>query len=225
MDQPFDTGRFLKYPAPRHSIVPIEFNTCGHGAIKISSVFQWPGHILKIKPSAGIDSLSANDRKLWSTGRQYFLNYCSGCHGTNGQGSHMGPTLVQSEWVLGDKRRLALILLHGIEGAIEVNKKVYDKPEILPVMPSHSTLADEDISAILTYIRNEWGNAAGAMDRRTVGMTRILAQGRVQPWTAQDLNKYIETSSDISKSFDDSLFFGLRGLERMMNRLHTFIKF
>ncbi len=167
---------------------------------KLAPVFQWPGHILKIKPSAGIDSLSANDRKLWSTGRQYFLNYCSGCHGTNGQGvPHMGPTLVQSEWVLGDKRRLALILLHGIEGAIEVNKKVYDKPEILPVMPSHSTLADEDISAILTYIRNEWGNAAGAMDRRTVGMTRILAQGRVQPWTAQDLNKYIETSSDISK--------------------------
>ena len=85
-----------------------------------------------------------------------------------------------------------------MEGPIEVNGKRYDAPEILPVMPSHSTMDDADIASILTYIRNEWGNAGGAVSRRTVGMTRVTSQGRVVPWTAAELNKYI-TETKIPK--------------------------
>jgi hypothetical protein len=81
--------------------------------------------------------------------------------------------------------------LHGIEGPIEVNGKRYDAPDILPVMPSHSTLDDTAIASILTYIRNAWGNTASATSRRTVGMTRVTSQGRVIPWTAEELNKHI----------------------------------
>jgi hypothetical protein len=86
---------------------------------------------------------------------------------------------------------LALIVLHGIEGPLEVSGKRYSEPEILPVMPGHSTLDDGTIASILTYIRNEWGNQAGAVSRRTVGTTRLVNQGRVLPWTSEELNAHM----------------------------------
>ena len=104
----------------------------------------------------------------------------------------MGPPLLNSEWVLEDEVRLSLIILHGMEGPLEVSGKLYDAPEILPVMPSHSTMDDASIAAILTYIRNEWGNQAEPVSPRLVGATRHQTQGRVFPWTAEELNKHID---------------------------------
>jgi hypothetical protein len=93
--------------------------------------------------------------------------------------------------VLGDEKRLALLILHGLEGPVEVAGKKYDVPDILPVMPAHSIMDDGDITAIMTYIRNEWGNHAGAVGRRVVGTIRHTSQGRVVPWTAKELNQHM----------------------------------
>lgn len=111
----------------------------------------------------------------------------------------MGPPLAGSEWVVGDEVRLSLIMLHGLEGPIEVAGKKYDAPEILPVMPSHSTMDDAVIASILTYIRNEWGNQAPPVTGRTVSSTRHLNQGRVYPWSAAELNKHMESLLSNSK--------------------------
>jgi hypothetical protein len=86
-----------------------------------------------------------------------------------------------------------------LEGPVEVKGKIHDIPDILPVMPSHSTLDDGAISSILTYIRNEWGNNAGPVSRRLVSNTRVISQGRVVPWTASELNKHIQET----KATDD----------------------
>ncbi|MFO7258252.1 MAG: c-type cytochrome [Bacteroidota bacterium] len=138
--------------------------------------------------------LEPRDMELFAEGRQRYLTTCSGCHGTDGAGlPRFGPSLVGSEWVLGDERRLALILLQGMEGPIAVNGKVLDVPDILPVMPAHSVLGDREITAIMTYIRNEWGNNAGPVTPRVVGTIRHTTQGRVVPWTAEDLNRHMET--------------------------------
>ncbi|MCY7356841.1 MAG: cytochrome c, partial [Rudanella sp.] len=158
----------------------------------LTSLFEWPGHTVEQGALAKKNVLSDEDQKLFANGRQLYLSTCSGCHGTDGIGvTRFAPPLIGSEWVLGDGKRLALILLHGMEGPVDVAGKVYNKPDILPVMPAHSTMDDASITAILTYIRNEWGNQAGPIPRRTVGMTRIMAQGRVAPWTAKELNKYV----------------------------------
>ena len=65
-------------------------------------------------------------------------------------------------------------------------------------MPSHATMNDGDIAAILTYIRNEWGNQAPPVSRGTIGKTRITNQGRVFPWKSDELNEHIKSISDDS---------------------------
>ncbi len=158
----------------------------------LNGMFEWPGHVIDVNKATKQSVLNENEQKQFVLGRQHYLTVCAACHGSDGAGlARFAPPLVGSDWVLGDDRRLALILLHGIEGAIEVNGKRYDVPDILTVMPSHSTMDDGSISSILTYIRNAWGNAAGPVTRGKVGSTRVMSQGRVVPWTAIELNKHI----------------------------------
>ncbi|WP_247236402.1 c-type cytochrome [Telluribacter sp. SYSU D00476] len=158
----------------------------------LTAMFEWPGHSAGTTAVQVRNPLSEEDQKQFALGRQHYLTTCAGCHGTDGAGlNRFAPPLIGSEWVTGDDKRLALIVLHGMEGPLEVAGKKYDAPDILPVMPAHSSMDDATITAILTYIRNEWGNNAGAVSRRTVGMTRNTSQGRVVPWTVNELNEYV----------------------------------
>ncbi|QNF35945.1 c-type cytochrome [Adhaeribacter swui] len=168
-----------------------------------SALFQWPGHSAAANINTAIKKnvLNEEQQQLFALGRQHYLTTCAGCHGTDGAGmNRFAPPLAGSDWVLGDEKRLALIVLHGMEGPVEVAGKVYDKPEILPVMPAHSTMDDAAITTILTYIRNEWGNNAGPIGKRTVSSTRLTSQGRVVPWKAEELKKYVlETKAPEAK--------------------------
>lgn len=158
----------------------------------LASLFEWPGHKAK-SISSQKSLLNDEQQQLFALGRQQYLTTCAGCHGTDGAGiSRFAPPLIGSDWVLGDEKRLALIVLHGLEGRVEVAGKTYDAPDILPVMPAHSTMDDGAITAILTYIRNEWGNNAGPVDKRTVGTTRNTSQGKVMPWKPEELKKYVK---------------------------------
>lgn len=156
----------------------------------LGNLFTWPGKPAKLAVAAKKIPLTPDEQKLFALGRQHYLTTCAGCHGSDGNGMRrFAPPLNGSDWVNGDEKKLALILLHGMEGPLKVAGKHYDAPDILPVMPAHSTLDDAVLTAILTYIRNAWGNNAGAVSRRTVGMTRITSQGRVVPWTAAELER------------------------------------
>jgi mono/diheme cytochrome c family protein/glucose/arabinose dehydrogenase len=161
-------------------------------AMLLNNMFEWPGHKVDKEAVAASTKLSEAEQKLFVEGRQQYLSVCSGCHGNNGEGvRRFAPPLAGSEWVLGDQRRLALLVLHGIEGPMEVAGKRYESPDILPTMPSHSTMDDGAITSILVYIRNEWGNDAGGVERRTVGRLRHTTQGRVVPWTVKELNEHM----------------------------------
>jgi mono/diheme cytochrome c family protein/glucose/arabinose dehydrogenase len=159
------------------------------------SMFSWPGYT-PVFTVASANSLDEKGMQQFALGRQKYLVTCAGCHGSDGAGvNRMGPPLTGSEWVLADEIRLSLIILHGMEGPLEVAGKKYDAPEILPIMPAHSTMDDASIAAILTYIRNEWGNQAPAISGRTVSNTRHTSQGRVYPWTAPELIRHTDTLS------------------------------
>jgi len=159
---------------------------------RLMAMFEWPGHVAGNSNVQTQHPLNESDQKLFVSGRQHYLTTCAGCHGSDGAGlNRFAPPLNGSDWVVGNEKRLVLVLLHGMEGAVEINGKRYDTPDILPVMPAHSTLDDVSISAILTYIRNEWSNTAGPVSGRLVSTTRHTSQGRVVPWTAAELNKHL----------------------------------
>jgi mono/diheme cytochrome c family protein len=153
---------------------------------RASMLFTWPGK--RQSPSDETPEHFETDPGLLSRGRNLYLTVCASCHGNDGQGmSRFAPPLLQSEWVLGDEERLSKILLHGIEGALEVNGKLYDSPEILPAMPAFATTPPEDLAAIMTYIRQSWGHNAAPVKPGTVGRIRVFSQGKVTPWTAEEL--------------------------------------
>ena len=132
-------------------------------------------------------------REIYTDGRQRYLTGCAGCHGKEGEGlPRFAPPLVDSEWVTGSEEILVRLVLHGIEGPIEVNGTLYKEPDILTVMPAHSVLDDTEIASILTYIRLSWGHDAGAVERSTVGRIRHGSQGKVTPWTAEELLRTIK---------------------------------
>ena len=121
---------------------------------------------------------------------------CYTCHQPNGKGiPGQFPPLAGSDWVLGDKERLIKISIHGLMGEIVVNGVKYNNVMAPPGIPPGS-LTDEQISDVLTYIRNEWGNSAAAVSPSEVASVRSTVQDRapMQMWTAAELEK--ESSSD-----------------------------
>ena len=156
----------------------------------LDKLFIWPGKPIEVADNE--ESLVEVDPSVIAAGRQKYINLCANCHGTQGEGmARFAPPLKSSEWVTGDKEKLAMILLHGMEGPVVVNGKEYGIPDILPNMPSFSTLQNEDIAAISTYIRNSWGNSAEAISNGTVGRIRFRTQGKITPWQATELDTLV----------------------------------
>jgi mono/diheme cytochrome c family protein len=154
----------------------------------LRSMFTWPGYTPAAEVSMDTIRLNDRERRLFSMGRQRYLSVCAGCHGTSGEGiRRFAPPLAGSDWVVGDETRLVRIVLHGLEGPIDVAGKRYDAPDILPVMPPHSVMDDEELASVLTYIRRAWGHTAAPVSPRTVGGLRHSSQGKTLPWTPEEL--------------------------------------
>jgi len=55
--------------------------------------------------------------------------------------------------------------------------------------PIGSTLTDEQIASVLTYVRREWGQIGTPVDPTTIKAVRELTAGRTRPWTNDELTE------------------------------------
>lgn len=111
-------------------------------------------------------------------GKQVYVGKCAACHQATGLGlPGVFPPLSGSEWVLGDENILTQILLHGVNGDMEVKGITYNG-----AMPAWKTLTDDELAAVLTYIRSDWGNQAPAILPETVKAQREASMARSAPY-------------------------------------------
>ena len=149
---------------------------------RLEARLAWPGKPGVPEPPKVIP-LTANQQQQFEHGKAVFSTLCAACHQSTGLGQDgLAPPLADSEWVLGPESRLIRIVLQGVRGQIAVGGT-----EFRLEMPALSTLSDEDIAAILTYVRRDWEHHADPVSVETVTKIREATKGRIDAWSAGEL--------------------------------------
>jgi len=136
----------------------------------------WPG-----KPAPVVEAappLTGEQQKRFAQGQEVYSNLCVACHQPDGRGREkIAPTLVGSRYVVGDSGVSTRIVLSGKEGPTG----------LMP--PLGASLSDDQIAAVLTYIRREWGHTASAVAPSDVKEVRGMTSSRTRPWTEDEIAK------------------------------------
>jgi mono/diheme cytochrome c family protein len=103
-------------------------------------------------------------------GKKIYKTYCLSCHQIDGSGvPDMNPPLQRSYIVSGKSNRVIKIVLNGLNDGVEINGNTYSNP-----MPAFgNTLKNQEIADVLTYVRQNFGNKAGAITAIQVKKARL----------------------------------------------------
>ncbi len=134
-----------------------------------------------------LHSLMKDSQKTTSPGQAIYEMACLPCHQPEGKGlPGVYPPLAGSEWVQGEPSRLVRILLHGLKGQVQVGGQLFGGGDAVP-MPSMGGLEDAQIAAVLSYVRQSFGNHSPAVPVDVVDRVRKSTASRTEPWTPKEL--------------------------------------
>jgi mono/diheme cytochrome c family protein len=114
------------------------------------------------------DPVAANNDAM-RAGAAIYKDSCAACHRDSGEGEiHLFPRLAGSALVQSDDpTTLARVVLHGTRAVSTSSAPT------APAMPAFDwRLGDAQVAAVLTYVRNSWGNAAAAVSTSAVASQR-----------------------------------------------------
>jgi mono/diheme cytochrome c family protein len=146
-------------------------------AKRVLARLTWPG---KPTPVVDVVPLTPEQQKRFAQGQEIYNNLCIACHQPDGQGREkIAPPLVNSRYVVADPGVSTRIVLSGKEGPVG----------LMP--PLGGSLSDEQIAAVLTYIRREWGHTASAVEPADVKEVRGMTASRNRPWTEDEVSRLV----------------------------------
>ncbi|WP_234734228.1 PVC-type heme-binding CxxCH protein [Tellurirhabdus bombi] len=147
--------------------------------------------VKKEKEVAVKTSLKGKELELFTLGKTIYNKegYCVTCHQADGKGlvSSGFPPLASTTWVTGNEDRLIKIVLKGLLGPLEVNGKKY--PGQVPMTPFGGLLNDNEVAAVLTYVRNSFGNQAAAIQADQVKKVRAATESKKDFYSSEQLLK------------------------------------
>lgn len=109
-------------------------------------------------------------------GQSVYESYCISCHMEDGNGIEGAfPSLVKTG-NLTDKNKLVKIILQGLRGPIVVRGTKYDA-EMAGI-----SMTDQEVSDVINYIRNSWGNKAPLMKLNEVEVAKKAVVKGYQPY-------------------------------------------
>lgn len=131
---------------------------------------------LKSLPGASSDqtAAAASDPRM-QAGKAIFRDTCSACHGIDGKGvSNLFPALANAPSVRSvDPTSAIRVVLRGARSAATKEEPT------APAMPAFGwQLKDDQIAAVITYIRNSWGAAAEPVSAGDVSKQRSTLADR-----------------------------------------------
>jgi mono/diheme cytochrome c family protein len=148
---------------------------------RISSLLArvtWPG---KPGDENAVPPLTDEEQRRFEAGRDVYRSICQACHQPDGRGQErLAPTLIDSAFALAPAEVPVRILLNGKEGPVG----------LMP--PIGSTFTDDQVAAVLTYVRREWGQTGTPVAPETVTAVRRLTAGRTRPWTDEELQALVK---------------------------------
>ena len=93
--------------------------------------------------------------------------------------------MVNSSWVKGDPKLAAAIVLNGLQGPIAVNGTPYNGA----MTAVGAAWSDEEIAAVLTYIRQSWnGEELVTAEQVAEARTMIKDSGHQGTWNKASLD-------------------------------------
>ena len=113
--------------------------------------------------------------------------YCITCHQEKGEGLALSgfPPLTNTQWAVGNPDRLIKMTLHGVMGPMTVLGKEY--AGAVPMTPFGGLLNDEELAAVLTYVRNSFGNRASIISSQQVKRVRAETSDHQGFYSAEQL--------------------------------------
>ena len=155
-----------------------------------TAVAHLNGHAVKEKPElAVITELKGAERDLLIKGKALYAREgaCITCHQPDGKGLPGSgfPPLSGTNWVLGNQERLIKLVLKGLYGPMEVLGTKY--PGQVPMTPFGAMLKDDEIAAVLTYVRNSFGNKASAISPDKVKAVRAAVKDKTGFYSPEEL--------------------------------------
>ncbi|WP_336517389.1 PVC-type heme-binding CxxCH protein [Pollutibacter soli] len=141
-----------------------------------------------------LTSLTGRDAELFQKGKAIYAKegFCITCHQADGAGlsASFFPPIIRNNWILGDEDRLIKLVLKGLQGPIEVSGKTY--PGQVPMTPFEGLMNDEEVAAVLTYVRNSFGNKGSVISPEKVRTVREKVLSKKGFYTVEELEKETE---------------------------------
>lgn len=158
------------------------FNSYATQMAESEVYFDWPGRP-PVRRVQGTRPLTGAETDRFNRGRIVFATSCASCHQANGAGSSgQGPSLAASPIAEGDAQRFASMLIHGLEGTWKMGDLTYEA-----AMPPAPVVGDEDLAAVMTYVRRSFGNAADPVTPADVAQARAAHKDRAGPWSRSEI--------------------------------------
>jgi mono/diheme cytochrome c family protein len=130
---------------------------------------------------------NAGSDAVLALGKSKYGAICSACHQASGAGlPGVFPPLTKSPYVNGSAERFASIILKGNTGPFTIEGKQYN----VMMPPQEGALKDDEIAAIMTYVRSSFGNTPAAVGPEVVAAARQKFADRKDPWTQPELDAW-----------------------------------
>jgi len=117
----------------------------------------------------------AADAGVMKLGQALYGQHCKDCHGADGRGASAGgapayPPLAGNRALTMDSpvNAIRIVLNGGFPPATAGNPRPYGMPPFSPV------LSDNEVAAVVTYVRQSWGNGAPAVSAPDVNRYRAV---------------------------------------------------